>query len=71
MSTITVKSINNPSKTYQFVNTGEPMRGGVKDVFFSPDKKYVVAIFRDRLDFNQKERLQKITNHYLLNNLLF
>ena len=65
MKTITVKSINNSSKTYQYVDNGEPMRGGVKDVFFSPDKKYVVAIFRDKLDFNQKERLQKITNHYL------
>lgn len=65
MKTITVKSINDTSKSYQFVDNGEPMRGGVKDVFFSPDKKYVVAIFRDKLDFNQKERLQKITNHYL------
>jgi hypothetical protein len=65
MKTITVKSINDTSKTYQYVDNGEPMRGGVKDVFFSPDKKYVVAIFRDKLDFNQKERLKKITNLYL------
>ncbi|MFZ0596854.1 MAG: kinase, partial [Flavobacterium sp.] len=65
MSTITVKSINDTTKSYQFVDNGEPMRGGVKDVYFSPDKKYVVAIFRDQLDVNQKERLQKITNKYL------
>ena len=65
MKTITVKSINDTSKSYQFVDNGEPMRGGVKDVFFSPDRKYVVAIFRDKLDFNQKERLRKITNYYL------
>ncbi|WP_432709515.1 helix-hairpin-helix domain-containing protein [Pedobacter sp.] len=65
MSIITVKSVNDPSKSYQYVDTGEPMRGGVKDVFFSPDRKYVVAIFRDKLDFNQKERLKKITNYYL------
>ena len=65
MKTITVKSINDTSRTYQFVDNGEPMRGGVKDVFFSPDRKYVVAIFRDKLDFNQKERLQRITNYYL------
>lgn len=64
MSTVTVKSINDSSKTYQFVDNGEPMRGGVKDVYFSPDRKYVVAIFREKLDFNQKERLQKITNKY-------
>lgn len=52
-------------KTYQYVDTGEPMRGGVKDVYFSPDRKYVVAIFRDKLDFNQKERLKKITSYYI------
>ncbi|CAD0003370.1 helix-hairpin-helix domain-containing protein [Flavobacterium salmonis] len=65
MNTITVKSINDAAKTYQFVDNDEPMRGGVKDVYFSPDKKYVVALFRDKLDFNQKERLQRITNKYL------
>jgi serine/threonine protein kinase len=65
MKTITVKSINDTGKTYQYIDNGEPMRGGVKDVYFSPDRKYVVALFRDKLDFNQKERLQKITNHYL------
>lgn len=31
---ITVKSINDPSKSYQYIDNGEPMRGGVKDVFF-------------------------------------
>ena len=61
--TITVTAVS--GKTYQYVDTGEPMRGGVKDVYFSPDKKYVVAIYRDKLDFNQKERLKKITSHYI------
>ncbi len=65
MSIITVKSINDPTKTYQYLDTKEPMRGGMKDVYFSPDKKYVVALFRDKLDFNQKDRLKKITGHYL------
>lgn len=61
--TITVTSLT--GKTYQYVDNGEPMRGGVKDVYFSPDRKYVVAIFRDKLDFNQKERLKKITSYYI------
>src|SRR6478672_7887366 len=65
MSIVTVKSLNDSTKTYQFIDNGQPMRGGVKDVFFSPDKKYVVAIFREKLDFNQKDRLKKITNYYL------
>ncbi|WP_337044933.1 helix-hairpin-helix domain-containing protein [Emticicia sp. 17c] len=59
---ITVKSIIN-GNTYQYVD-GEPKRGGVKDVYFSPDRKYVVAIFRDKQDFNQRERLIKITDKY-------
>jgi len=58
MSTKTVSSIINPGKSYQFVDNGEPMRGGMKDVFFSPDKSYVVAFYRDTQDFNSKERLK-------------
>jgi serine/threonine protein kinase len=64
MNIVTVQSINDTSKSYQFEDNGEPMRGGVKDVYFSPDKRYVVAIFREQLDDNQKERLQRITNKY-------
>jgi serine/threonine protein kinase len=38
--------------------------GGMKDVYFSPDKSYVVAFFRDKQDFNAKDRLQNITGNY-------
>lgn len=38
--------------------------GGMKDVYFSPDKSYVVAFFRDKQDFNAKDRLQNITGKY-------
>lgn len=38
--------------------------GGMKDVYFSPDKSYVVAFFRDKQDFNAKDRLQNITGVY-------
>lgn len=64
MSTKTVTSIINASKTYQFVDNGEPMRGGMKDVFFSPDKSYVVAFYRESQDFNAKERLKRIATQY-------
>jgi hypothetical protein len=64
MSTKTVSSIINTGKTYQYVDNGEPMRGGMKDVYFSPDKSYVVAFYRDPQDFNSKERLIAIaTTH--------
>lgn len=67
MTTETVYSIINQSKTYQFVDNGDPMRGGMKDVYFSPDKSYVVAIFRDKQDFNSIERLKKIATVYFDN----
>lgn len=38
--------------------------GGMKDVYFSPDKSYVVGFFRDPQDFNARERLQHITGIY-------
>lgn len=38
--------------------------GGMKDVYFSPDRSYVVAFFRDKQDYNAKERLQSITGIY-------
>lgn len=64
MSTKTVTSIIHPGKVYQYVDNGEPMRGGMKDVFFSPDKSYVVAFYRDDQDHNSKERLKRIVTDY-------
>ena len=63
-TTKTVNSIITPGKSYQYVDTGEPMRGGMKDVFFSPDKTYVVAFYREPQDYNSKERLKKIVTQY-------
>jgi serine/threonine protein kinase len=60
----TVTSATNPEKSYQYVDNGEPMRGGMKDVYFAPDRSYVVAFYRDKLDFNSKERLRKIVTQY-------
>lgn len=62
MSTITIRS--NSGATYQYVDNGEPMQGGMKDVYFSPDKSYVVAFFRDTQDYNSKDRLENIVNRY-------
>jgi len=42
----------------------EPMQGGIKDVYFSPDKSYVVAFFRSNLDGNGQERIKKIVGEY-------
>ncbi|HEY8956396.1 helix-hairpin-helix domain-containing protein [Chitinophaga sp.] len=64
MSTKTVNSVINAGKSYQYVDNGEPMRGGMKDVYFSPDKSYVVAFYRDAQDFASRERLRKIVTDY-------
>jgi serine/threonine protein kinase len=64
MAVKTVTSTINKSKTYQYVDNGDPMRGGMKDVYFSPDRSYVVAFYRSALDFNQKDRLKRIVTTY-------
>lgn len=38
--------------------------GGMKDVYFSPDGSYVIGFFRDKQNFNAKDRLQTITGIY-------
>lgn len=38
--------------------------GAMKDVYFSPDKSYVVGFFREPQDANAKERLTNITGTY-------
>jgi len=67
MSVIKVNSIIDSTKSYEFVDDGNPKRGGVKDVYFAPNRQYVVAFFRDALDFNQKERIKRIVKLYLDN----
>lgn len=39
-------------------------QGGVKDVYFSCDKTYVVAFYRKELDANDKDRLNRIVETY-------
>lgn len=67
MSIVKVNSLINPSLSYEFVDDGNPKQGGVKDVYFDPNRKYVVAFFRDPLDYNQKDRIKKIVTLYLEN----
>ena len=39
-------------------------KGGMKDVYFSPDRSYVVAFFRDEQDFRARNRLEMIIGTY-------
>ncbi len=38
--------------------------GAMKDVYFSPDKSYVVAFYKNKQDFQANERLKMITTKY-------
>jgi serine/threonine protein kinase len=38
--------------------------GAMKDIYFSPDKSYVVGFYKSKQDFQARERLQMITGKY-------
>lgn len=38
--------------------------GSMKDVYFSPDRKYVVCFYRQKQDANSRDRLQNIVGRY-------
>jgi serine/threonine protein kinase len=51
--------------SFEFIKK-EPMSGAIKDVYFSPKRDYVVAFFRNKLDENGTERLQRLVGQYRL-----
>ncbi|MDR1165597.1 MAG: kinase [Deltaproteobacteria bacterium] len=59
---VTVTSPTDGS-TVRFVYE-DPKQGGVKDVYFDPNKQYAVAFFRKKLDFNGKERINRLVGPY-------
>ncbi|MDB5070300.1 MAG: kinase [Candidatus Eremiobacteraeota bacterium] len=61
MNTVRIKS--HDGVPVEFLE-GEPKQGGMKDVFFSPDGKQVVAFFRDRLDPAGRDRIAAIVGPY-------
>ncbi|MDR1084017.1 MAG: kinase [Deltaproteobacteria bacterium] len=62
---VNLKSLSD-SFDSQYVSV-DPMQGGVKDVYFSPDKSYVVAFFRKELTTAGKERIEKLVSQYRKN----
>ena len=59
---ITVKAIS--GHTYQYVWTDTPSAGAMKEVYFAPDKSYVVAYFKEPQDANAVDRLQNLVGTY-------
>ena len=64
----TVSIIATDGTPVQYIDNGDPMQGGMKDVYFSPDRSYVVAFFREHFlpaEYTaQKDRLTTITERY-------
>lgn len=61
MSVITVKTKDGATVQYVDEIIGS---GAIKDVYFSPDRSYVVAFFRGPQDFTSRERLESIVSTY-------
>ena len=60
---ITVKSATS-GKTYQYVWNDSPPSGAMKDVYFAPDKSYVVAFFKQPQCSNAVDRIVDLVGVY-------
>ena len=58
-----VKTVAQDGSMVEFVYE-DPKQGGVKDVYFSPDRSYVVAFYRKQLDTAGRERIEEIVGNY-------
>jgi len=63
MSIVHVKSMTT-GKDYKFDDEMHAGSGAMKDVFFAPDRSYVVQIFKNKQDANSLERLKNIVGRY-------
>ncbi|MDR2391290.1 MAG: kinase [Planctomycetota bacterium] len=58
-----VKAIAADGTQVEFVKEN-PRQGGVKDVYFDPNRRYVVAFFRKKLDLVGRDRIEKLVGQY-------
>lgn len=61
MNVVTLKAAD--GRTVEFVNK-DPRQGGVKDVYFHPERRYAVAFFRKRPDPAGRERIERLVGQY-------
>jgi serine/threonine protein kinase len=47
----------------EFINR-DPRQGGVKDVYFDPNRQYAVAFFRNPLDQDGRDRVESLVGEY-------
>ena len=58
-----VKTKAKDGSTVEFIYN-DPKQGGMKDVYFAPDRSYVAAFYRNKLDVNGLERIEKLVGQY-------
>lgn len=58
-----VKTTARDGSPVEFIRKS-PKRGGMKDVYFAPDRSYVVAFYRKKLDEIAQERIEKLVGQY-------
>lgn len=59
-----VKLTSTDGTPFEFDDGAQAGSGGMKDVFFSKDRKQVVGWYRKKPDFNSMERIRNITGVY-------
>ncbi|MBQ6827933.1 MAG: hypothetical protein IJO46_07950, partial [Thermoguttaceae bacterium] len=65
MSEVIREAIAADGSKYQFVDTGAPTaKGGVKDIYFSPDRTVALAFYRHELNDKESLRLHRIVGEY-------
>ncbi|MDR1035422.1 MAG: kinase [Deltaproteobacteria bacterium] len=63
----TVSVTSTDGQKVQFVQDGEPKSGTMKEVFFSPDRSYVVAFYKKPVEADGRERLERLVGDYRKN----
>ncbi|MDR2350222.1 MAG: kinase [Deltaproteobacteria bacterium] len=61
-NTVKVRSVTDNSEVV--FDYSDPIQGGVKDVYFNPNREYAVAFFRDGLDASGRDRIEKLVGTY-------
>ncbi len=59
-----IKVQSKSGKSYEYVWTDTPPEGAMKTVYFSPDKSYVVAYYKEPQDANAIDRLENLVGVY-------
>lgn len=62
MNIVKCKTLDGQS--VEFMQTDEPLSGLMKEVYFSPDRSYVVAFYKKDLDIVGMTRLKKLVGEY-------